>query len=144
MGSEMSIRDRPRFSNSLFSFKNSIADEIKVAIDDFISTAPLPQSWLFIISPENGPKDQSSELPSGTTSTCPAKHKFGDFFPYLAYKFTTSSSPSPKVSILQSKPWFSKIDLMRFIASCPWGVILFIFIKSDASLTGSKLFKLVS
>ena len=58
--------------------------EIKVAIDDFISTAPRPQSWPFNIFPENGSKVHSSATPSGTTSTCPAKHKFGDFFPYLA------------------------------------------------------------
>ena len=34
----------PKLSNLLFSSKNSIVDEIKVAIYDFVSTAPLPQS----------------------------------------------------------------------------------------------------
>ena len=63
--------------------------ETKAAIELFISFAPLPIKWPFLIAGLKGLIVQSLIFPGGTTSKWPAKQRLGLFVPNLAYKFFT-------------------------------------------------------
>ena len=75
--------------NFLFFDKKVLTADTKAATELFISFAPLPIKWPFLIDGLNGFTVQSLMFPGGTISTCPANIKFGFLDPNLAYKFFT-------------------------------------------------------
>ena len=106
----------------------------------FMSVAPRPYSTSSIISAPNGSTDQESGLPSGTTSVCPAKQKFGASVPNRAYRLSISGvSVSENLRRWQTNPRPSSAACKTSRAPASAGVMLGQRIRSRESSTASTM-----